>query len=261
MVFLFFQILCCGGQKSSLSLATMKSPVCGAVLCILLAARAVAFAEPDYAAIGRETVSELAHGQWPAVEGRFDERMKAGLPQDKLESVWHQITAKIGEFEHITSVTVSEKEGYHTALIACEFANADLDAKVVVDTDGHITGLFFVPPATSAPSSGPQPDYSAIGRSTVSALANGQFAEVESRFDHRMKNSLPESQLSAVWQQITAKAGPFDRVLGVRLSEEAGYHVALVSCAFAHVNLDTKVVMDSAGHIAGLFFLPAAGQG
>ncbi len=152
----------------------MKNPVCAAVLSVVLAAGSVAFAEPDYAVIGRETVSQLSHGQWAAVEGRFDERMNTALPQEKLADVWQQLTTQAGSFERITGTTVSEKESYHIALVACEFANAEVDAKVVVDMDGHIAGLFFVPPASSAPT-GPQPDYSAIGRSTVSALANGQL--------------------------------------------------------------------------------------
>jgi len=211
---------------------------------------------PDYAAIGRETVTALSQQKWSTVEARFDARLKAGLPQDRLSAAWIQITAQAGPFGHIIGINVNEKEGYHVALVTCAFARANLDAKVVIDTEGQIAGLFFVPSVAGA--SSVQPDYSAIGRETVSALAHGQFEAVESRFDDRMKAGLPQSRLSAVWQQITSQSGDFEHIIGINVSEMDGYHVALVTCAFAHGNLDAKVVIDTEGHIAGLFFVPSA---
>jgi hypothetical protein len=233
----------------------MKNLRCFA-LSLLLALPSAALsqtsaAQPDYAGIGRETVAAMARGQWSSVETRFDQRMKAGLPEDKLAAVWRQNTAQAGAFEHIIGISVTEKEAYHIAVVTCAFAHANLDVKVVVDTAGHIAGLFFAPTA----------DYAAIGRQTISALSAGQIASVEARFDDTMRAGLPASKLSAVWQQITSRAGQFDHILGVQLTQQDGYQVALVTCAFANARLDAKVVFDDAGHISGLFFLPSAGEG
>jgi len=182
--------------------------------------------------------------------------MKATLPQEKLATTWTQITTQAGPFKHIAGIQLSQQDGYHIALVACIFAQANLDAKVVIDTQGRIAGLFFVPSA-SEPSS-LSPDAAAIGSTTVDALAHGKFASVESRFDERMKAALPEEKLSATWAQITAQAGPFEHIVGIQLTQQDGYHIALVTCAFAQSNLDAKVVLDASGHIAGLFFLPSA---
>lgn len=119
-------------------------------------------------------------------------------------------------------------------------------------------GLFFLPPPAPAATSGKQPDYTAIGRATVTEIAQRQWSAIEARFDQRMKSALPQSKLSATWRQITTQAGAFQRITGVTLGEESGYHIALVHCAFANTNLDAKVVMDPTGSIAGLFFVPPA---
>lgn len=108
---------------------------------------------PDYSTIGRETVTALSQEKWSAVEARFDARMKAALPRDKLAAVWQQIVAQAGAFKNIKVIQVVEKQGYHIAVVTCAFANADLDAKVVLDEKGNIAGLFFAPSAAAHASS------------------------------------------------------------------------------------------------------------
>lgn len=233
------------------------------VIAVLVLLPSAAFSQssakpPDYAGIGRETVSALAQGQWADGEARFDARMKAVSSEDNLAAVWKQNTARAGAFRKIFGVKVSERESYHIAVVTCAFTHSKLDVKVVIDTAGHIAGLFFAPVAPAVSTAGPPPDYAAIARETVTALAQEKFAPVEERFDKRMKAALPESKLSATWRQITAQTGDFKHISGVKLSEQDGYHVAMVACVFAHASLDAKVVMDADGRIAGLFFVPAA---
>lgn len=244
----------------------MKIRACFVLLAVLAALPCAALSQaaasqPDYAAIGRATVSAIAQHDWKAVEAKFDPRMNAGLPQEKLAAVWERITNQAGAFQRITGVNLSEQNGYHVARVACAFANTDLDAKIVMDSTGQIAGLFFVPPAPPpAVSSGPPPDYATLGRKTVSALAQDRFASVESRFDARMKTALPPGKLATVWQQIIGHAGNFERIVKVQLSTQDGYPVALIPCVFAKARLDAKVVFDPDGEIAGLFFLPATSE-
>lgn len=127
-----------------------------ALLAMVVALPSAAFSQaaaspPDYAAIGRATVSTLVQGQWATVEATFDPKMKAALPPGKLAGIWKQITAKTGAFDHILGVKIEEKGGYHIAVVSCAFARANLDAKVVIDTTGRIAGLFFAPSTTAAP--------------------------------------------------------------------------------------------------------------
>lgn len=233
-------------------------------LSLLIALPSIAFAQPsatppDYAGIGRAAVTEISQHQWKAVEARFDQKMRDGLPAQKLASVWRQITGQAGAFQRIIGVKYSEQAGYHVAMIGCAFANSDLDAKVVLDSNGKIAGLFFLPPPAPAASVGKQPNYEAIGRATVTEISQKQWKTVEGRFDQRMKTAIPQSKLAVTWQQITGQAGAFQRITGVTLGEQSGYHIALVHCAFANANVDARVVVDSSGKIAGLFFVPPAG--
>lgn len=105
---------------------------------------------PDYAGIGREAVSSLAQEQWPTIEARFDARMKAALPDDKLAVIWKQILAQAGAFKNITSIQISEKGDHHLAVVTCAFADSSLDVKVGIDSTGRIIGLFFSPSAAAA---------------------------------------------------------------------------------------------------------------
>lgn len=100
---------------------------------------------PDYSAIGRKTVTALSQQKWSVVEARFDARMKTALPEDKLAAVWRQIVAQAGAFKSIKTVQIVERQNYHIAVVTCVFADADLDAKVVMDAEGNIAGLFFAP--------------------------------------------------------------------------------------------------------------------
>src|ERR1035441_10296512 len=72
-----------------------------------------------------------------------------------------------------------------------------------------------------------------------------------------MKTALPEPKLRETWQTLQAQAGPFQKQLGARATTLAGYDVVLVTCQFKRMALDTKVVFDAEGLVAGLFFFPS----
>ena len=91
----------------------------------------------------------------------------------------------------------------------------------------------------------------------VELLATEDFAGAVARFDATMKTALPEPKLREIWQALQAQAGPFQKQLGARATKVAGYDVVLVTCQFERTALDTKVVFDAKGLVAGLFFVPS----
>jgi len=93
------------------------------------------------------------------------------------------------------------------------------------------------------------------GRQLVELLAKEDFVGAVARFDATMKTERPEPKLRELWQAQQAKCGPFQKQLGVRATKVAGYDVALVTCRFERTVLDTKVVFDAKGQVAGLFFV------
>jgi dienelactone hydrolase len=73
-----------------------------------------------------------------------------------------------------------------------------------------------------------------------------------------MSHDLPQAQLSALWKQLVARAGPFVRVTATTVTPETGgYHLITMTCSFTRAaHDDAVVVLDTAGRIAGLFFGP-----
>lgn len=93
----------------------------------------------------------------------------------------------------------------------------------------------------------------------VELLAKRDFAGAVTQFDTAMKTASPESKLREIWQVLQTQAGPFQKQLGVRTGNSAGYDVALVSCQFERTTLNVKVVFDTKRQIAGFFILPSQG--
>ncbi len=103
----------------------------------------------------------------------------------------------------------------------------------------------------------PTPDFESIANDVVTQLSTRQFSKVEARFDDRMQSALPQDQLSAVWDAVLDKAGPFQRIVGTHASEQQGYQVVLVTCEFKFASLDAKIALNPQGRISGLFFVPS----
>jgi dienelactone hydrolase len=90
----------------------------------------------------------------------------------------------------------------------------------------------------------------------VDLLTKEDFAGAVARFDETMKTALPEPKLRETWKALQAQAGQFQKQLAARTIKLAGYDVVFVTCQFERTALDTKVVFDGSGRIAGLFFVP-----
>ncbi len=100
-------------------------------------------------------------------------------------------------------------------------------------------------------------DISSAGRQFVDLLAKEDFAGAVAQFDATMKAALPEAKLRDTWHTLQSQAGSFQKQTGVTATKEAGYDIALVTCQFERMALDTKVVFDASGQVAGLFFVPS----
>lgn len=100
------------------------------------------------------------------------------------------------------------------------------------------------------------PEITTLAKNFVEYLAGGDFATAVKAFDKTMKDALPAGTLQALWKSIVAQVGPFKGQLGVRTTRFQQYDIAFVTCEFEKAFIDVKVVFNSAGEIAGLFFEP-----
>jgi pimeloyl-ACP methyl ester carboxylesterase len=104
------------------------------------------------------------------------------------------------------------------------------------------------------------PDLQSQGRALVNAMAKEQFRDVVTHFDDTMTAALSADKLASTWQGVIAQAGEFKSISATRQTERQGYQVILVSCHFAQHDLDTRIVYDAQGRVAGLFFVPPQAQ-
>ena len=95
--------------------------------------------------IANSFINYLSAGKYSDSVKLFDKTMKAALPSDKLEDTWKKIVSQVGAFKERSEIRKEESGKYTIVYVTCKFENMDLDAKVVLDKENNVAGLFFVP--------------------------------------------------------------------------------------------------------------------
>lgn len=102
-------------------------------------------------AVARDTVADLNARAFARVAKRFDEKMSAALPAEKLPSVWDSVTKQFGAFQRVNGVTVGKKDPMQVAAVSAAFEKSEIIITVAVNADGQVAGLFFKPAFTWSP--------------------------------------------------------------------------------------------------------------
>lgn len=126
----------------------MKRGMVSLMMACLFGVSSVA-AIPNIEAVARNLVQQLAARQFDRVEARFDQKMSRALPQAKLAAVWDGLTGQAGKFHSISAVSRQDHGGFRIVVVTCQFEKAKLDARVVFDAEGKVSGLFFAPAASN----------------------------------------------------------------------------------------------------------------
>ena len=165
---------------------------------------------PDFEAIGKGLVNQLLARQFDRVESQFDDQMKAALPLAKLPGVWDSLLAQAGPFKGIVGTKVVEKQGLHAAIVTCEFERAVLDARIFMDGQGVVKGLFFEP-ASSSPG-----NQAGDGEWKIPSYADpGKFHErgttiVSGRWELPGVLTLPNTKITVPAVVLVQGSGPLD---------------------------------------------------
>ena len=114
--------------------------------------------------------------------------------------------------------------------------------------------------SSSGQANTPPGDLADAGGRFVYLLTKEDFATAVTQFDATMTKALPESRLQATWQDTAKQFGPFQKQLKTRTREQAGYHVAMVTCEFERGALDVKVVYDAQSRVTGLWIVPSGSK-
>jgi len=89
-------------------------------------------------------------------------------------------------------------------------------------------------------------------------LQTADYVRAVEQFDEKFKAAIPEKDFKELWTKITKDLGELISWENFRISEQAGYQIALLACNFEKVSLDLQLVFNLEGKISGFHLLPAA---
>src|SRR5262249_30799883 len=98
----------------------------------------------------RALVEALFKEDWAAAGKDFDAAMKKALPEAKLKGIPPKLKGAVGAFRKQLGTRTETAGKYEVVYVTCDFEKFKLDARVVFDKDGKITGLFFRPSGEKA---------------------------------------------------------------------------------------------------------------
>ena len=99
----------------------------------------------DPESIARDVVARLEAHDFKTVAARFDDKMAAALPADKLEATWKQLATAVGAFDKIESATTKDEAGFHVVSLIAHFASARLVLLLSIDDHGKNRRLLHPP--------------------------------------------------------------------------------------------------------------------
>lgn len=96
-------------------------------------------------------VGLLSNDEFDEANKMLAEIMVEGLKAQNLtlEEIWSGVIAQAGKFKEIKEAKVTEEMGYKCVYVTCDFEKTSLNVKVVLDKEGKVAGLFFLPAQNS----------------------------------------------------------------------------------------------------------------
>jgi dienelactone hydrolase len=76
-------------------------------------------------------------------------------------------------------------------------------------------------------------------------------------FDSTMKGALPPEKLQEARESLNLRLGAFQKQLGIRAEKYQQFDVVYITWQFENMTIDFKLIFNSSGQIAGMFFVPA----
>ncbi len=90
-------------------------------------------------------IDQLARADFATATTRFDATMKSMLTEDKLKEAWQQVTTVAGDFKQQEVIRTMDMAGNMIVILACQFERGVINAQVVFNDQGQISGLNFAP--------------------------------------------------------------------------------------------------------------------
>lgn len=95
----------------------------------------------------------------------------------------------------------------------------------------------------------------AAAQAAADDMANGRIAQLQARFNAKMKAAAPEPQMKAALEQAAKMSGPFQKYLDKPShSTKAGIDVYVFPTEFKNKTTDMEISIDGENKVAGLYF-------
>ena len=99
-------------------------------------------------------------------------------------------------------------------------------------------------------------DIDASARSFVENLTSQKYQQARMLLDSTMAARLPVDTLDVVWKSLAGQFGEYRGQGDTREETRNNFDIVYVTMNFEKTSIDARVVFDSTGQIAGLFFVP-----
>lgn len=100
---------------------------------------------PALAAAATKYLDLMSKGEFAEASKNYDETMTKVFPPDKLEAIWKSLTTQFGPLRSRGEMKLEKRGVYEIVIVPCTFDKMELNARVVFDSKGRITGLQFTP--------------------------------------------------------------------------------------------------------------------
>ena len=158
-----------------------RSPIArltlAAALLLPLAAQEV-FQDTDPLVLkARRFLDTMSRGDFQAAVVDLDETMTKLFGPTQMAEFWKEVPKRLGTFIRQTTARKESLPPYDIVLVTCDFDKTSLDARVVFDKAGKITGFQFIPSA-AAGARYKDPDYADRSRveETEVTVGAGEWA-------------------------------------------------------------------------------------
>ncbi len=119
--------------------------VTGGMEAMRPATGAKAISEADAKARVGTILGLLGKKQYAKVTASFSPKVKAALPADKLQVMWEQLLAQVGDYQSFTVDKTKADQGHRGLFVAVTFAKGPLEMVFSFDPAGKVVGFFIKP--------------------------------------------------------------------------------------------------------------------
>src|SRR5258707_7574813 len=93
----------------------------------------------------QQVVTQLAQGDFAAVEQRLAGNIRQQLPAERLQATWQVLETQVGSFKEQLGAHTFQVQSTEMIIVTCAFAMVNLDVNVSFNSAGEISGLTITP--------------------------------------------------------------------------------------------------------------------